>query len=160
MATKPRSQWSEAYRRRIERAEAAGKSRQAARGHVSREHVSRKAREVAKTGTTSSQKAQIDKFARMQANRAESDDPDEAVRLLRLWTAEHGYARFKELRANVNARHKQKRERAWVERTGPGGVVRVHISVGGNTGAMKDEYQDFDLPEMPGGDDFGWLFYH
>jgi len=50
MASKPRSQWSPAYRRRIERAEAAGKTRAQARGHGPKagvkEHVSRKAREA------------------------------------------------------------------------------------------------------------------
>lgn len=42
MAGKPRSEWSDAYRRRVERAEAAGKSRQAARGHRVAEHVTRR----------------------------------------------------------------------------------------------------------------------
>jgi hypothetical protein len=39
-----RSDWSAAYRARVERAEAAGKSRQAARGHKAGEHVTRAVR--------------------------------------------------------------------------------------------------------------------
>lgn len=42
MAGKPRSEWSDTYRKRVERAEAAGKSRQAARGHRGGEHVTRR----------------------------------------------------------------------------------------------------------------------
>ena len=42
MAKKPRSQWTEAYRKRIERGEAKGLSRQAARGKPLREHEERK----------------------------------------------------------------------------------------------------------------------
>jgi predicted Zn-dependent peptidase len=44
VAGKPREQWSETYRKRVERAEAKGLSRQAARGHVEkREHKIRAA---------------------------------------------------------------------------------------------------------------------
>ena len=50
MARKPPDQLSAAYRRRIERAEARGVSRQAARGHKPREHVARAAWERAEGG--------------------------------------------------------------------------------------------------------------
>jgi hypothetical protein len=42
MARKPRAEWSDAYRRRIERAEAKGRTRQEARGHKKEEHKTRK----------------------------------------------------------------------------------------------------------------------
>lgn len=49
MASKPRDQWSPAYRRRVERAEAQGKTRQEARGHKpppgQTEHGARRVRE-------------------------------------------------------------------------------------------------------------------
>ena len=44
MATKPRSEWTAAYRRRVESAEQRGLSRQAARGHRPQEHRTRETR--------------------------------------------------------------------------------------------------------------------
>lgn len=41
MATKPRSEWSEAYRKRIESAERRGLTGPARRGHGPREHITR-----------------------------------------------------------------------------------------------------------------------
>jgi hypothetical protein len=66
MATKPRSQWSPAYRARIERAEKRGLSRQQARGHVVKEHVIRKqkekAKEAAKEGLLTTHKESIRRY--------------------------------------------------------------------------------------------------
>jgi hypothetical protein len=160
MASKPRSEWTPEYRRRVERGEAKGKSRQEARGKRAGEHIERKRREIAKTGLTSSRKASIDKFARKQANRAGSGDPDEAVKRLRQWVAEKGFDRFRELRATVDRRHRQKRERSWIEVERGGRTARAHISVGGNVADMQGDFEDFELPDMPDADDFGWLFYH
>lgn len=69
MAIKPRENLSPAYLRRIERAEAKGLSRQAARGHKQHEHIERKQKEVAKSGLTSGQKAQIKKYTARQVDR-------------------------------------------------------------------------------------------
>lgn len=73
MARKPRSELSPAYRRRIERAEARGKTRQQARGHKTKEHVIRKRREMseaARTGKlTSPQRQKIKAFLREQEPR-------------------------------------------------------------------------------------------
>lgn len=41
MASKPRSQWSPAYRRRVESAERRGLTKQQARGHKPQEHITR-----------------------------------------------------------------------------------------------------------------------
>ena len=160
MARKSRAEWTPEYRRRIERGEALGKTRQQARGKQAREHVERKRREVAKTGLTSSQKASVDKFARQQAHRAGSGDPGEAVKRLRAWVAAHGYGRFRDLKANVAARHKEKRERSTIHRYEGGRRITLHISTGGNVADMQGDFEDFDLPDMPDADDFGWLFYH
>ena len=50
------------YARRIANATAKGKTRQQARGHVAREHVRRKEREIEREGITSQQRAVIRRF--------------------------------------------------------------------------------------------------
>lgn len=89
MATKPRSEWSEAYRRRVERAEAAGKTRQAARGHRAAEHRTRKARGA----LTTVQKERVKRFARSQAERAGVDYSEFRDTMLRHAEA-YGMPRF------------------------------------------------------------------
>lgn len=37
---------------------------------------------------------------------------------------------------------------------------RRELSTGGNVAGMQADFEDFDLPDMPDADDFGWLFYH
>jgi type III secretory pathway component EscV len=70
MPTKPLDQLSPAYRARLERNFAKGKTRQQARGHKVKEHVEREKKEKEKTGLTSSQKQQIKKFSQKQAHRS------------------------------------------------------------------------------------------
>jgi len=70
MPTKPLDQLSPAYRARLERNLAKGKTRQQARGHKEKEHVERNIKEKAKTGLTSSQKQAIKKFSQKQALRS------------------------------------------------------------------------------------------
>jgi hypothetical protein len=36
----------------------------------------------------------------------------------------------------------------------------LHISTGGQIGAMQSDAEDFDLPDMPDGDELGWFYYH
>ena len=62
MATKPIDQLSPAYRRRIERAMARGKTRQAARGHKVREHVERRQRERERYGLRLDQRQVIERW--------------------------------------------------------------------------------------------------
>jgi hypothetical protein len=160
MARKPRSQWSPAYRKRIERAEAKGQSRQAARGHKGgREHIARKAAK----GLTPSQSAKVAKFAREQARKDDNNpDPDEAARRLKEWARDHGFHRFEQLKEIRDRRHGEKRtrDRQSIELTG-GGTAILHISIGHvSTADMQADFDDFDLPDMEGGDDFAWFFYH
>jgi hypothetical protein len=70
MPTKPLDQLSPAYRARLERNLAKGKTRQQARGHKVKEHIEREKKEKQKTGFTSSQKQQIKKFSQKQAHRS------------------------------------------------------------------------------------------
>jgi len=72
VAKKPLSDLSAAYRRRIERAEAKGLSRQQARGHKAKEHVFRNAREIEKTGFTNSQSRTIYKWYGRQDKHTQS----------------------------------------------------------------------------------------
>jgi capsid protein len=85
MAQKPRSQWSEAYRKRIERAEARGLSRQQARGHKAKEHVIRRqrerAREAAKADVTTEHKKAIrDYLRRLPYAKARTEESFQRVR--------------------------------------------------------------------------------
>ena len=157
MARKPRSQWSPEYRRRMERGEARGLSRQAARGHRGGEHIERKAA----AGLTASQSGQIGRFARQQAARRGSD-PDEASRRLKEWTREKGFVRFRELRDKRDDRSREKRQRQTEHYTREGGGrITLHISTGPGMAALDGDVEDFDLPDMDGEhDDYGWFFYH
>lgn len=89
MARKPRSQWSPAYRSRVEAAERKGKTGPAIRGHRRAEHVERKARSVEQTGLTPYERGRVLDYARKQAERT--------------WRPEHGtkeaYRRFYEHKA-------------------------------------------------------------
>ncbi len=114
MAQKPRSQWSDAYRRRIERAEAKGKSRQAARGHKVKEHVLRKEhelREQAETGKpTSAQRSIIRRWARKQASKDATADPSEMADAVVSWANEAGWEKFEKLRDTQKSLAKEYRQ--------------------------------------------------
>jgi hypothetical protein len=156
MARKPRSQWSPAYAKRMESAEGRGLTRQQARGHRAAEHIQRKEGK----GLAPSLSARVDRFARNQARRAGSGDPDEAARRLKAWVREHGVRRFDALDRTVKRRHAEKRERTTIHRHEGGRRITLHISTGGDVAGMQQDFEDFDLPDMPDADDFGWLFYH
>lgn len=155
MARKPRSQWSPAYRKRMESAERRGLTGPAKRGHGAAEHIARKLA----AGLTASQSGQVGKFARQQARRA-GGDPDAAVRALKEWTRDKGFARFQALKSHVDRRHEDKRQRETRHVVREGNRVTLHISTGPGMSALADDFEDFDLPDMPDGDDFGFLFYH
>lgn len=93
MARKPRDYAAE-YERRIARATAAGKTRQAARGHKVREHVERRQKEIAKYGLTIDQQKSVNKWIdRRQAAQPSISffmDGDDLMK----WTREHGFEQF------------------------------------------------------------------
>ena len=156
MARKPRSQWTPEYRKRMESAERRGLVGPAKRGHKAHEHIQRREGK----GLAPSLSAQIDKFARQQARRAGSGDPDEASRRLKAWAREKGAGAFNRLRSTVDRRHEEKRQRSTIHRYEGGRRITLHISTGGNVADMQQDFEDFELPDMPDADDFGWLFYH
>lgn len=157
MARKPRSQWSPAYRRRMESAERRGLVGPAKRGHRPHEHVSRKAG----AGIPGGQAAQIDRFARQQAQRRGAD-PDEASARLKQWVRDKGYDAFRSLKGARDRRMREKRQRETTHyRREGGGRVTLHISTGPGLAGLAGDLEDFDLPDMDDDhDDFGWLFYH
>lgn len=132
MSGKPRSEWSEAYRRRVERAEAAGKTRQQARGHREKEHVHRRERErrvaaekaiaeqrraeqeriaaererirKALLPPNKSQRAYVRKHARLIAART-GEDADEVVKHALSMANDYGYAWFKAQIAIIRENH-------------------------------------------------------
>jgi hypothetical protein len=159
MATKPRSEWTAAYRRRVERAEAAGKTRQAARGHVVREHVRRKEVEQARVAsgavkTTSAQRQAIRRFARQQAAKVTGGDPETITRSLVRFVDKRGYSAFLAVRQERNRLHL-----AWRRAQRGGGS-------GGSSGeageADEDENEDFEDygSDVPSDQEVSWYFYH
>ena len=157
MARKPRSEWSPAYRARMDRAAAQGKTTQQARGHRAGEHIQRKAGK----GLAPSQSAQISKFAHEQAHRRGADG-DEAALRLKQWVRDKGFARFQALRQARTTRMREKRQRETTHFTREGGGrVTLHISTGPGMAALAGDVEDFDLPGMDDEhDDYGWFFYH
>lgn len=141
MARKPLSELSPAYRRRIERAQAAGKSRQAARGHKLHEHVERKAKEIEKRGVSNAQLANIRNFANRQAKRGDADPAHVFVRM-KTYVKEHGYTQFIALRDTANSKHRQylgeQRRKAYTSR---------------GMESLEHEQAEFDAPDF-------WFFYH
>jgi hypothetical protein len=146
MAKKSRSEWSEAYRRRVERAEAAGKSRQAARGHKSREHVARKERELKQREylglPTTSERAVIRKFAHQQAKRT-GDDPTALGDRMIEYATTRGVDRFKTEMA------RQRGAAADYRRAMKRGT---YASIG--MSFLEDMAEDGGFPEPR------WYFYH
>ena len=146
MAKKSRAEWSDAYRRRVERAEAAGKSRQAARGHKAKEHVARKDRELKQRDAlgvpTTAERASIRKFAREQAKRT-GDDPTDLGRRMIEYATSRGIDRFKiemtrQRGAAADYRRSMKR----------GTYASIGMSF------LEDMVDDGGFPEP------AWYFYH
>ena len=112
MAIKPRSQWSDSYRRRIERAEAKGISKQKARGHAAKEHASRKQNKVYSTlvmgALSPNERGQITKY--MQRLPSLYDTPANKQKLMKAVEAK-GFEWFKGVRNARNELIKTAKER-------------------------------------------------
>jgi hypothetical protein len=132
---------SPAYRRRIERALARGKTRQQARGHHAGEHAERVEREREELGVSREEIVRIRRWASRRANAIHDSafDPDDVIEEART----QGYDWFRSYRDTWNeARQTYLRE----ERRGE------YASRG--TGHL--EY----LASIPPIEDLSWMYYH
>lgn len=137
MPAKPLAQLSPAYRRRIERALAQGKTRQQARGHKAHEHVERKQREIEEHGISSGQAATIRAWCARYPNSArEADDVIEVA-------ADRGYEWFQNYR------------QVWNQ-------ARGNYSRSMDRGTYFDAGEDYldQLMELADVPDEKWMFYH
>ena len=100
MANRPLDTLTPAYRKRIERALAQGKTRQSARGHKAKEHVERKQREIKEGKFTSHQRQEITKFSKEQAKRSGVDWQTTREDLEKFIKGD--YKHFKELKEQRN----------------------------------------------------------
>lgn len=96
MAKKPRTEWSDAYRKRVERAEARGLTRQQARGHKEpKEYQRRAAKEIQRRGITGDQLKTVARYANKRAARNKSLQPSTLVD----WAKTNGWRAFTDYRA-------------------------------------------------------------
>lgn len=141
---------SAAYAARVARAEAQGKTRQQARGHIEKEHIRRRQRERAKAdmlgGLTSSDREFARRYGasiKLQLKMGTREAGEAAVRKMQRMGADPFRAYARRMRA----------ERASYERQRKAGS---YASKGaGYMEAIMDEYGDGDEPE-----EMMWYFYH
>jgi hypothetical protein len=105
MPSKPRSEWSASYRRRVERGEARGLSKQAARGHKPEEHKTRESRAREQGRLTASDKAWL---ARQAARIDSSANPQRWEAAVAAFTALSPDERF-EIREAQRRRERDRR---------------------------------------------------
>lgn len=146
MARRPRSEWSDSYRRRVERAEAKGLSRQAARGHKTHEHKLRAERDkryaTAFGALTSKDRAFVRAVMRRLCERG-GQDPDEAIEEGMAYAKATGIERFRiEVKRQAEASRQYKKESR-------GGSYESH-----GMQLLQSWSDDGGFPEVR------WYFYH
>lgn len=183
MARKPREFWSDAYRRRVERGEARGLSRQQARGHVQREFATRVERAVA-AGRNAPLSSQDYRFLRQQEGRTNNEYQTvfgvsvmrrsreirtSAARELyeRLTPEQRSFVRHKQAAMAARYQKAQRERRQAMRRAGR--VERRELNRNFGRGDYRDpEFYDTlldidaDLPDIDEDDDAlrTLLFYH
>lgn len=147
MPGKPRSQWSPAYAARVARAEAKGLTRQAARGHKAKEHVTRAEANKAKAdllgGLTARDRAYVRDKARKHAAEFGKDRAATEKRMLDYATRQ-GADRFREL-----MKMQQQARREYVHASKEGSFIPRGIEY------WLQVADDYDLDA----DNVDWLFY-
>lgn len=140
MARKSLDQLSPAYRRRIERALAKGKTLQQARGHKAREHVYRQEREIEEYGVATSQRDSISRwYMRYNSSGKKELDLEDILD----WVRENGYAAFQQFRETWNAAR-----RTYVQELKAGTYASRGLP-----------YLEM-LAESAGTPEASWLYYH
>ena len=144
MARKPLDQLSPKYRQRIERALAAGKTRQAARGHRPAEHIERAARERAarneRHGLTRREREVVSRWAEARARTVRDHSQDDPGRAMVRWAESVGYDKFKRYRAAWEAERRGYQRRGSVELAPLGALELAAI--------------ELELPDV------SYLYYH
>lgn len=125
------------YARRLAKGAAAGRSRQAARGHVEREHVRRAEHEREVYGITRAEEHSIRAWCDRFSN--EKRDPDDVVEMAQ----EKGYAWFQNYRDIWN------KARAEYKRASRSGRYRP-----GFTDYLDMLAEEADVPDVE------WMYYH
>jgi hypothetical protein len=182
-----RRDYAAEYARRVAKGQAAGRTRQAARGHKPKEHVVRAERERRERGITSYEETRIRKWGEKRA----AKNKDLRVQDLVDWSSAHGYRAFKALKRQQEAAHRQYKvdvKRSRYKSQGPiltrmygGGGGYEGPSRGGGyegpsrgggyegPGGYRDEqeafedfldFEDFDWDYDVEDLDIGWFYYH
>jgi len=131
------------YARRIAKAEAAGKTRQQARGHVEREHVVRAEREREAEGISGSERRNIGNWHNRWERRYGNVPGWSTLEELLDWVREHDYSQFQMYRDEWNAVRRQ------YVREAKTGTYETR-----GTGFLEQLVTQWDLPEMT------WAYYH
>ena len=126
------------YARRIANASAKGKTRQQARGHVAREHVFRKEREIEREGISSQQLQAVRHWYSTQFNPMDIKFQPEDEELIE-WVKQNGYEEFQNYRRVWNA------ERRRYRKEGETGEGWSHLVALGIAARAPDER---------------WMYYH
>jgi hypothetical protein len=155
---KSRDQLSDAYRKRIERAEARGLTRQQARGHREpHEHRKRAVRERKEQGITGDQLRTVRRYAERRARQNKALDAGDLVD----WAKSHGYGQFKAFRAERDALARnykaERRAGTYKPRTVEqfkAGLASASGAGGGGVGGMGGGGGGGGGDNYRGGDDF------
>lgn len=125
------------YWRRLAKGLRAGKTRQQSRGHKPQEHITRAAHAKAEGRLTSAQKQRINRFAKAQSERANTDYADMRDAMLD-FAEQDGFAEFETL-----MRQQRKLRREYVK----GDYHQIYTNM--------DVFENsFDIP------DISWMYYH
>lgn len=152
MARKPLDQLSPAYRRRVEKAEAQGKSRQQARGHKQAEHKSRALHNRERGELTSAERQEVRRFANKQAARASKDaGPIYEKMVAYIKRLRGGMGPFRAIKDEVKRLEREYKRAKYVKVGKNKWVKRVFEDGEAGLSRIAHDYAVADIE---------WMFYH